>query len=253
MTAIRSQRLQHEKKHLTPWHQHADGQIYLLTRGMLAMELPGQQWAITAGNLGWLPPHCAHQALACGKVAGWSLYLPPGSATGLPPQPRLCAATPLLQALVERLAQFADGPWGDPQQRMLQVLLDEMQRESSAPLQLPLPQDARLLNIARALLNDPANERTQHQWAAWAGLSPRTLSRRFMHETGVSFARWRQQARVLRSLEPLSRGEPVGLVAHHCGYDNVSAFITAFRRRFGVTPGGYFTLPEAAAAPDVPH
>ncbi|RTG18452.1 AraC family ligand binding domain-containing protein, partial [Serratia marcescens] len=76
MTQIRSQRLQHEKKHLTPWHRHEGGQIYLLTRGMLAMELPGRQWAITGGTLGWLPPGCAHQALACGDVAGWSLYLP---------------------------------------------------------------------------------------------------------------------------------------------------------------------------------
>ncbi|WP_061796386.1 helix-turn-helix domain-containing protein [Serratia ficaria] len=240
MTAIRSQRLQHEKKHLTPWHRHADGQIYLLTRGMLALELPGRQWAITAGNLGWLPPHCAHQALACGRVAGWSLYLPANSAPGLPPQPRLLTATPLMQALVERIAQFAEGPAGALQQRMLQVLLDEMHREDSPPLQLPLPQDARLLNIARALLNDPASERSQNAWAGWAGLSPRTLSRRFMRETGVSFARWRQQARVLRSLEPLSRGEPVNRVASACGYDNVSAFIAAFRQRFGTTPGSYF-------------
>jgi AraC-like DNA-binding protein len=120
------------------------------------------------------------------------------------------------------------------------VLLDEMHAASRAPLQLPLPQDARLLNIARALLNDPASLRSQRDWAVWAGLSPRTLSRRFLQETGISFALWRQQARVLRSLEGLSRGEAVGEVADACGYDNVSAYIAAFRRRFGVTPGAYF-------------
>ena len=45
-----------------------------------------------------------------------------------------------------------------------------------------------MLNIARALLNDPASLRSQCDWAAWAGLSPRTLSRRFLQETGISFA-----------------------------------------------------------------
>ena len=115
-----------------------------------------------------------------------------------------------------------------------------MHAASRAPLQLPLPQDARLLNIARALLNDPASPRSQRDWAIWAGLSPRTLSRRFLQETGISFALWRQQARVLRSLEGLSRGKAVGEVADACGYDNVSAYIAAFRRRFGVTPGAYF-------------
>ncbi|MBH3082834.1 helix-turn-helix domain-containing protein [Serratia bockelmannii] len=240
MTQIRSQRLQHEKKHLTPWHRHEGGQIYLLTRGMLAMELPGRQWAITGGTLGWLPPGCAHQALACGDVAGWSLYLPGESVPEMPPQPQLFTASALLQALVERIAQFPAGPLSAPQRRLLQVLLDEMHAASRAPLQLPLPQDARLLNIARALLNDPASLRNQRDWADWAGLSPRTLSRRFVQETGISFALWRQQARVLRSLEGLSRGAAVAEVADTCGYDNVSAYIAAFRRRFGVTPGAYF-------------
>ncbi|VEI64864.1 HTH-type transcriptional repressor of iron proteins A [Serratia fonticola] len=73
------------------------------------------------------------------------------------------------------------------------------------------------------------------------GLKPRTLSRRFMQETGMSFSRWRQQARVIRSLEALSAGMPVANVANECGYDNVSAYIAAFRQRFGITPGLYFT------------
>lgn len=141
---------------------------------------------------------------------------------------------------MERIAQFPAGPLSAPQRRLLQVLLDEMHAASRAPLQLPLPQDTRLLNIARALLNDPASLRSRCDWAAWAGLSPRTLSRRFLQETGISFALWRQQARVLRSLEGLSRGEAVSEVAGACGYDNVSAYIAAFRRRFGVTPGAYF-------------
>lgn len=158
----------------------------------------------------------------------------------MPPQPQLFTASALLQALVERIAQFPAGPLSAPQRRLLQVLLDEMHAASRAPLQLPLPQDARLLNIARALLNDPASLRSQRDWADWAGLSPRTLSRRFVQETGISFALWRQQARVLRSLEGLSRGAAVAEVADTCGYDNVSAYIAAFRRRFGVTPGAYF-------------
>ncbi|CAI0815270.1 HTH-type transcriptional repressor of iron proteins A [Serratia quinivorans] len=116
--------------------------------------------------------------------------------------------------------------------------------QENTPLQLPLPQDARLLKIARALLNDPADNRTQSEWAAWAGLSIRTLSRRFINETGMTFARWRQQARVIRSLEPLSRGEAVNQIAGDCGYDNVSAYIAAFRQRFGTTPGLYFVQRE---------
>ncbi|CAI0949275.1 helix-turn-helix domain-containing protein [Serratia quinivorans] len=241
---LQSARLWHEKKHLTPWHQHTSGQIYLLTHGMIALETQEQQWAMTAGSIGWLPPHCAHQALACGNVAGWSLYLPEPYCSELPEQPHLSTASGLIQALVERIALFAGQSLNAPQRRLLQVLRDEVRMQENTPLQLPLPQDARLLKIARALLNEPADNRTQSEWAAWAGLSTRTLSRRFINETGMTFARWRQQARVIRSLEPLSRGEAVNRIAAECGYDNVSAYIAAFRQRFGTTPGLYFVQRE---------
>ncbi|RZV00239.1 UNVERIFIED_ORG: AraC family transcriptional regulator [Serratia quinivorans] len=247
---LQSERLWHEKKHLTPWHQHTDGQIYLLTHGMIALETHERQWAMTAGNIGWLPPHCAHQALACGNVAGWSLYLPETYCRGLPEQPRLSTASGLIQALVERITLFAGQRLNAPQRRLLQVLLDEVRTQESTPLQLPLPQDARLLKIARALLNEPADNRSQIEWASWAGLSVRTLSRRFIGETGVTFARWRQQARVIRSLEPLSRGESVNRIAGEYGYENVSAYIAAFRQRFGITPGLYFTSHQAVQGGD---
>ncbi|MBC3231470.1 AraC family transcriptional regulator [Serratia fonticola] len=240
MMKLHSERLLHAKKHLTPWHQHQQGQVYLLTHGMMMLETAGQQWAMTAGNLGWLPPHCPHQALACGKVIGWILYLPETCCNTLAATPRLTAANALSSALVERIAQFS-APLDMAQQRLVEVLLDEMRSEEAEPLQLPLPQDARLLRIAYGLLNDPDNDRQQGEWAAWAGLSPRTLSRRFMQETGMSFSRWRQQARVIRSLEALSAGMPVANVANECGYENVSAYIAAFRQRFGITPGLYFT------------
>ncbi|MFQ0829578.1 helix-turn-helix transcriptional regulator [Serratia fonticola] len=240
MMKLHSERLLHAKKHLTPWHQHQQGQVYLLSHGMMMLETAGQQWAMTAGNLGWLPPHSPHQALSCGKVIGWILYLPEACCNTLAATPRLTAANALSSALVERIAQFS-APLDMAQQRLVEVLLDEMRSEEAEPLQLPLPQDARLLKIAYGLLNDPANDRQQGEWAAWAGLSPRTLSRRFMQETGMSFSRWRQQARVIRSLEALSAGMPVANVANECGYDNVSAYIAAFRQRFGITPGLYFT------------
>jgi AraC-like DNA-binding protein len=35
-------------------------------------------------------------------------------------------------------------------------------------------------------------------------------------------------------------GEPVGRVTARVGYQNASAFVAAFRRETGVTPGEYF-------------
>ena len=91
----------------------------------------------------------------------------------------------------------------------------------------------------------PDDERHLQEWATWAGIAPRTLTRRFALETGFSFTAWRQRVRLLRALERLAAGVPVTRVALELGYDNVSAFIALFRRTFGVTPGRYFTTHES--------
>ena len=43
----------------------------------------------------------------------------------------------------------------------------------------------------------------------------------------------------MRALEMLARGEPVTRIALDLGYDNLSAFIAMFKKRFGVTPGKF--------------
>jgi AraC-like DNA-binding protein len=80
------------------------------------------------------------------------------------------------------------------------------------------------------------------EWARWAGISPRTLARRFAGETGFSFTAWRQRMRLLRALELLAIGKPVSTVAIDLGYQNVSAFIALFKRTLGMTPGQYVAL-----------
>lgn len=123
--------------------------------------------------------------------------------------------------------------------RLAEVILDEIRLLPQVELGLPMPQDARLLKIAQALSDRPDDERHMQAWAQWAGIAPRTLTRRFVAETGFSFTEWRQRVRLLRGLELLAAGKPVTAIALDLGYDNVSAFIALFRRTFGMTPGQY--------------
>ncbi|MEI8633458.1 helix-turn-helix domain-containing protein [Vibrio sp. PP-XX7] len=119
-------------------------------------------------------------------------------------------------------------------------MIDELNLPASTNLQLPLPVDGRALKIAHALISNPADTRNQTALAKAFGLSTRTLSRLFTEQTGLTFACWRQQARILSSLQLLVKGESVANVAFASGYDNVSSYIAVFRQRFGVTPKSYF-------------
>jgi AraC-like DNA-binding protein len=73
------------------------------------------------------------------------------------------------------------------------------------------------------------------------GLGKRTLERRFVVETGLTVGRWRQQQVLLRALEALASGRSVKQVAFGAGYSSPSAFVAAFRKHLGATPGRYFS------------
>jgi AraC-like DNA-binding protein len=50
---------------------------------------------------------------------------------------------------------------------------------------------------------------------------------------------WRQKARLVHSAAALAEGARVSEAALDCGYQSPSAYIAAFRRQFGVTPGQF--------------
>lgn len=72
------------------------------------------------------------------------------------------------------------------------------------------------------------------------GASARTLARAFAAETGLTFQQWRTHARLRAALPMLAHNAPLESVAHRVGYRSASAFVAAFRREVGATPGDYF-------------
>jgi AraC-like DNA-binding protein len=85
----------------------------------------------------------------------------------------------------------------------------------------------------------PAADDSLDQLARRHGAGRRTLERIFRGETGMSFGMWRQQARLLHSVSALAEGKPVTEAALDAGYASVSAYIAAFKRTFGCTPGSF--------------
>lgn len=232
----------------TPRHRHARGQLLGATQGLLSVAAAGQLWVVPATHAVWIPPRVMHGLRSHGPFSGWSAYVAEAACHDLPHSPCVLSVSGLLREALARAVLWPDGAVEAPQLRLAQVMLDEIRASQPAALGLPLPQDARLLRIAKALADRPDDGRSLEAWAAWAGIAPRTLSRRFGLETGFSFSQWRQRVRLLRALELLAAGRPVTAVALELGHDNVSAFIALFRRVFGVTPGRYEEVLSGAAS-----
>jgi AraC-like DNA-binding protein len=125
--------------------------------------------------------------------------------------------------------------------RLIGLLEDEIRTAlaevQESPLVLPMPEDERAQEVARAVLEDVSMSDSVDDLAKEYGVARRTLERRFREETGMSFGMWRQKARLLDSIRMLADGSSVTDTALTCGYSSVSAFIAAFKVTFGYTPG----------------
>lgn len=230
------------------WHQHVRGQFFYIERGMVSIRTREGAWALPPQRVGWMPPGELHTVRMSSALRGWGVFVAPRAAVGMPTHTCVLGANDLMRALVHRAADWALLDTLDQEQeRLLMVLMDELRRAPQLPPQLNLPSDRRVLRIAHAVLERPQDDRSLDDWAAWAGLSARNLSRLFRRETGASFAQWRQQARLGHALELLADGTAVSHVADALGYASVSAFVAMFRRAFGQSPGRYFERMPASA------
>jgi AraC-like DNA-binding protein len=108
-----------------------------------------------------------------------------------------------------------------------------------------MPRDPRALAAARLVRARPEGRHTLPEASRASGASVRTLERLFRAETGIAFGTWRQRARLFRALQLLAENENVTSTAIAVGYESTSAFVAAFRRTIGVTPGQYFKNPES--------
>lgn len=220
-------------------HHHARGQLLGSLRGLLSVGVAEGVWIVPVIHAVWIPPHHVHSGRSHGPAHGWSAYVAESACADLPAQARTIRTSGLLLEAVLRASTWPEGPLDTQRTHVANVILDEIRTLPTEPFGLPLPRDLRLQRIARALIADPADDRDLERWADWAAISSRTLSRRFVAETGFNFTAWRQRARLMRSLEMLAAGVPVNAVALDLGYATASAYIALFKRSFGETPAAY--------------
>lgn len=234
---IVTRRTSYAKGHHIAPHWHARAQLIYAVEGTMTVRSRRQAWIVPPSRALWMPPRIVHEIRMHSAVEMHSLYLTPPAVAGMPTQSVVLEVTPLLRELVVRAVALPAQPddAGDDG-LLLRLLLVELTRLRHCALHLPLPASGDLMQLCERILADLSARRPCAQDAGEMNLSTRTLYRRFLAETGVTFARWKQQARVLESIRRLAGGSSVTEVALDLGYESTSAFSTMFRRAVGVAP-----------------
>ena len=222
-------------------HRHDTHQITYACRGVLSVTTSSGTWVAPANRAIWVPAGTVHEHRAHGDTDLRLVGLPVADNPLNLQRPAVLAVGPLLRELIIAYTQDPDDG-GAERQRLRAVLLDQLRRSPEQPFHLPTARDPRLAAVCTILYDDPADRRTLAQLGRQAGTSDRTLARLCRGELGMTFPQWRTQLRLHHALLLLADGTAVTTVAHRCGWASASAFIDAFRRALGYTPGRAFTM-----------
>ena len=227
----------HESARGQTWapHAHPEHELLWSERGIITMRVNGRRWTIAPGTGLWLPAGTEHSGSAPDGAIIRTTYFAPESLTKAWHQPTGLSLHP---AVRELLVHVGKAPMTvDQRLRAQQVCIDMLLLTSPVQLDVPVPGDPRLAELVEAVLDDPADDRSLEQWAAKLNVSSRTLTRAFDSEIAMSFARWRRMVRMRAAIAQLADGNSVKVVARRVGYSSTSAFVAAFHKTAGCTPG----------------
>ncbi|WP_198153983.1 helix-turn-helix transcriptional regulator [Catenuloplanes japonicus] len=218
-------------------HVHPEPVLLWSGAATLGGTVGGREWLIPPGYGLWVPGGVAHGGTV---VRDGELSILHFDAARCPidwSEPTGVAAGPLLRELIRHLCRITpEDVSRDAGERLLFALIAPLPTHE---VQVAMPEDPRVRAVAERLVIDPADRRELADWADHVHASVRTLSRLFLAETGLSFAAWRTQVRIRAAVALLAEGRTVDATARAVGYGRPSAFIAAFRRATGQTPGLY--------------
>lgn len=202
-------------------------------------------WVIPPQRAVWVPGGMEHETQTIGAVEMRTVYISPYAARAFSKHCCVVNISELLRALILRASVL---PLTYKRQgrdaRIMQMILDEIEASKTLPLHLPTPRHQRLAQLCSLIVEKPNLGLTLSDLAKKVGISKRTAERLFVRETGMTFNRWRQQARLLTALTELAAGHAVKQVAFKSGYTSQSAFSSMFKATFGTTPRHYFATPN---------
>jgi AraC-like DNA-binding protein/quercetin dioxygenase-like cupin family protein len=247
--AVVTRRTAYDPGHRIEPHWHRRAQFAYAVEGAMRVRTARRVWIVPPSRAVWIPAHTVHEIQTYSAVKMHSLYVDAEAARGMPDAPVVLDVTPLLRELIVRAVGLSShyDEAGD-EGLLMRLLLVEIRRLDRCAFDFPLPESGDLVGLCERILADLSAQRDCRAHAKELGTSARTLYRRFVRETGVTFARWKQQARLIESIRRLAEGVPVTHVAIDLGYESPSAFSTMFRRALGVAPRGFSRQAKRAAS-----
>ena len=223
-------------------HSHSWHQIVFPLKGLLQSNIGDKCVIVPHNGMLYIPANTAHKSVAITDTIFLAIYLNPKKYVQYGDKPKSCQVCSFIKELILILFEAHTLAQSESNiSRFLMVLRDQIDVANSYEIPLLIPKDKRLLSVFLQLKQQPYLPFTLKEWATKVGASERTLSRVCSKEFSQSFALWRQNIRLVLSLQLLDTKMCIQEIAIELGSSSDSAYIYAFKKMFNQTPSKYRT------------
>src|SRR5262245_6481813 len=144
-----------------PEHLHPEDQLVYACRGVMTVRTSEGTWVVPARRAVWIPAGTPHSITTFGLVSLRTLYLRRRLVRHLREGCQVLNVSPLMRELILHACHFRTmSPKRRAHAHLIDLLVDQLETVETVPLQLPSPSDARAARVAKALMDDPADQRS---------------------------------------------------------------------------------------------
>ena len=227
---------------LTPWHVHDLHQIAYAAEGVVQVETRAARYLLPPQQAVWIPAGLPHKT-TLKHVRDISLFFDPSLIPGVADRVRVIEVEPVFREMIIYSTRWPiDRPSSDhlglAYFSALAALVAEW-LDQELPYQLPTSADP-CIALAMRFTDEHLASVTLQEVCSMVALSERSLRRRFVSETGLTWREYLLRSRLMRSMALLSESNStIAVIASKVGFSNASAFARAFAGFTGQSPSDY--------------
>lgn len=227
------------------WHHHSRHQLIYSLSGRVILQSKGGRWLLPPERAAWIPAGVKHQT-TLDRAEVVTVFFKAAPRSLQPDDIRVIRTNPLLREMLLYSRRWPAVKPGRGREETLRrsffTTLANLCAEwidQELPFVLPTPRDEPAMRAVAHLLHH-IDTATMESAARASGQSVRTMRRRFLPATGMTWDQYARQARLLHAMDLLlTTRKGVTEIALACGYESPSAFAKAFAQFSGHVPTAF--------------